>query len=34
MYSIIAIAIGICIGLSQLGNSRMLKTIIVALTGG
>ena len=34
MYSLLAIAVGICIGCSPLGNSRMLKVIIMALTGG
>jgi hypothetical protein len=34
MYSLIAVAVGICIGCSPLGNSRMLKVIIMALTGG
>jgi hypothetical protein len=34
MNSLIAVGIGICIGCSPLGNSRMLKVIIMALTGG
>ena len=34
MYSRIAIAIDICIEFSPLGKSRMLKIIVLALTGG
>ena len=34
MYSLLAIGVGICIGCSQLGNSRILKVVIMALTGG
>jgi hypothetical protein len=34
MYSLIAIAVGICIGCSPLGNSRVLKVLVIALTGG
>ena len=29
-----AAVVGICIGLSPLGNSRILKVMIMALTGG
>lgn len=34
MYSLLAAVLGICIGSSPLGNSKILKVIIVALTGG
>jgi hypothetical protein len=34
MYSVIALVLGICIGCSPLGKSRILKVIAVALTGG
>jgi hypothetical protein len=34
MYSLFAVAIGISIGCSPLGNSRILKVIVMALTGG
>ena len=34
MYFLITIAVGICIGCPPLGNSQMLKIIIMALTGG
>lgn len=34
MYSLIAVALGICIGCLPLGNSRVLKIIIMALTRG
>ena len=34
MYAILSVVIGICIGCSPLGNSRMVKIIVMALTGG
>lgn len=34
MSAVIAIGIGLAIGFSPLGNSRVLKIIIIALTGG
>lgn len=34
MYSLLAIAVGICVGCSPLGSSRMLKIIVMTLTGG
>jgi hypothetical protein len=34
MYSLLAIAVGLSIGYSPLGNSRILKVVIMALTGG
>lgn len=34
MESLIAIGIGICIGLSPLGKSKVVKLIISAITGG
>jgi hypothetical protein len=33
MYSALAVVLGICIDCSPLNNSRMLKVIVVALTG-
>lgn len=34
MSALISIVIGLAIGFSPLGNSRVLKIIIIALTGG
>ena len=34
MNSLIAIVVGVCIGFSPLGDSRILRVIIMALTGG
>jgi len=34
MKSIIVIGIGICIGLSPIGKSKLLRVILTAFTGG
>lgn len=34
MISLIAVGIGIVIGLSPLGNSKILRVIVLAVTGG
>ena len=34
MGSLISIVIGLCIGFSTLSNSRILRVIVMALTGG
>lgn len=34
MYSILAVLLGIAIGCSPIGNSRTLRIIVIALTGG
>ena len=34
MYSVCAVFIGMIIGFSPLGNNRLLKLIVIALTGG
>ena len=34
MYSVCAVFIGVLIGFSPLGNNRLLKLVVIALTGG
>jgi len=34
MESLIAIGIGLCIGFSPIGNSKIVKIIVMAVTGG
>ena len=34
MESIIAVTVGMCLGFSPLGTSRVLKIVVMALTGG
>jgi len=34
MYSLLALVLGVCIGCSPLGNSKIVKIIVLAVTGG
>ena len=34
MSSLIAITLGLCIGISPLGSSRIVKIIVLSVTGG
>ena len=34
MYSLLSVVIGLCLGFSPLGNSRILRIFIMSVTGG
>jgi len=34
MEALIAIGIGLCIGFTPIGNSKLVKIIVIAVTGG